>query len=163
MSDSKTTKFDELLSELTTRETSTLTVATVASSASLILLGFPDSRIQASTVLAGFLFPLMGIIYRETTIMSIDASDLRDLEDERSMGAKKGDFRRTKLDQIKQVGQVRRFMLRLLLILPSFLWLGFIPPPPLLADFLIFGCLILLWVLPACFEDSVKESWFKDK
>jgi hypothetical protein len=67
---------------INTRETSTLTIATVAASASLVLLALaanPESSFaythHAWLRFAGFLFALLGIIYRELTILTADAAD----------------------------------------------------------------------------------------
>lgn len=74
--------FDEaslLQSRISSREGSTLTVATVAASVSLVLLTLivPESKATALTYhpglrLAGCVFALLGMMYRETTIHTID-------------------------------------------------------------------------------------------
>lgn len=65
-----------------TRESSTLTIATVAASASLVLLALSASPGSYNSTthhswlrFGGFLFALLGILYRETTILTIDAQD----------------------------------------------------------------------------------------
>ena len=67
---------------INTREASTLTIAAVAASASLVLLALaasPESSYahthHAWLRFAGFLFALLGILYRETTILTVDAAD----------------------------------------------------------------------------------------
>jgi len=65
-------------SRLSTRETSTLTVATVAASASLVVLQLTVTDKATSHAwlrLAGFLFALLGFLYRETTIYTADIEE----------------------------------------------------------------------------------------
>jgi len=64
-------RFQEILASLNTRESSALTVATVATSASLVLYGLSPGQ-NIVTYVAGVLFPIVGFLYRELTIFSID-------------------------------------------------------------------------------------------
>jgi len=57
--ESEDRRFQELLSSLSTRESSTLVIATVASSASFVLLGISPVSPHA---FSGFLFPIAGLI-----------------------------------------------------------------------------------------------------
>ena len=68
-----------VMGRINTRETSTLTVATLAASVSLVLLALvvplstPNARIYHLWLrLAGFLLALLGVLYRETTIHTVD-------------------------------------------------------------------------------------------
>jgi len=66
---------EELIANQSTRQSSTLIIATVASSASLILLGAYSSSASTLSIaslerLAGFLFPIAGLLYRELTVLS---------------------------------------------------------------------------------------------
>jgi len=115
-------KFQELLAEVTTRANTTLTIAVLASSASLVLFGIanrtnPDFELISS---AGVLFPVLGVLYRELTILSIDTADLSDLASIRGFPAT--ELARNKL-LVRAVGQFRRATLRILLIFPSALWI----------------------------------------
>jgi len=67
-------------SRLNSREASTLTFSTVASSASLLLFGLaaqPNFPIASYPLLflVGILFPVLGFLYRELTIHTVDKND----------------------------------------------------------------------------------------
>jgi len=82
-------RFQDVKDALHTREDSSNLIATVASSASIILLGafisvptdnLNFTRYGITIEWAGFLFPLIGEVYRELTTLTIDAADLDDLK-----------------------------------------------------------------------------------
>jgi hypothetical protein len=118
-------RFQGLLSELNTRENSTLALATLASSASLVLLGLvanPSATIGRGFLeKLGMLFPLLGILYREVTIFTIDRADYSDL---RAILSDIG-FARNKGKLKSTAKLVRRFIVRILLVLPLFIWLTY--------------------------------------
>lgn len=68
-----------ILGRLNARESSTLTIATVAASASLILLSLVIDRKlgteYAWLYLVGIGFAILGIFYREVTFLSIDQAE----------------------------------------------------------------------------------------
>ena len=110
-------RFQELISQLSTRESSTLVVATVASSASLVLLGIGTGQEPLAHFWAGFLFPVGGEIYRELTIFTIDRSDSLELA---NLSQKESTFSHSKWSWTRHL---RRFAIRLFLLGPSLLWL----------------------------------------
>lgn len=73
--ENKQSKYETVRDNLNTRENSTLVVATVASSASLILLTTTSFHCYA------LVFALLGILYRELTIFSSDRRDHAFLRD----------------------------------------------------------------------------------
>ena len=69
---------DVLIARTNTRETSTLTIVTVAASASLILLGlYSQDSLQPSWIIGGLgmAFPILGLIYRTITYYTIQKDD----------------------------------------------------------------------------------------
>jgi len=105
---------DLLLARINTRETSTLTIVTVTSSASLVLLGL--AGVSGSGIvlvhpwlrLGAFAFAMFGILYREITILTIDFRDLKELYE-----------LEPRLKQEYQPGRrSRSFLLRLLFLSP---------------------------------------------
>jgi len=81
-------EYETLRERLNTRENSTLTFSTVTASASFILLSFFVNSNQSSEdsfFFLGIIFTFLGIIYRESTIFTIDRVEskrLRQLESE---------------------------------------------------------------------------------
>ena len=114
-------KFQVAVSGLNTRENSTLGVATTAASASLVLFGLENlSPLQQGIISwAGLVFSILGIGYRELTILTIDTIQLRDL---RKFLGRKEPIWPNKWFWI--FGQARRLMVRMLLFTPSLLWLS---------------------------------------
>ena len=74
-------KSDKLiLSRINTRESSTLTFATVGASASLVVLGLTIENSYPWWIpYVGIAFALLGFVYREITIWSIDRTDYNQL------------------------------------------------------------------------------------
>ncbi|MGD0176672.1 MAG: hypothetical protein ABSC50_07600 [Candidatus Bathyarchaeia archaeon] len=103
---------DLLVARISTRETSTLTVATVTSSASLVLLGLAGvpnpSAPHPWLRLGAFAFAMLGILYREITILTIDLRDWKRLYE--LVPQLKQEFRPGRWS--------RRFLVRLLLLSP---------------------------------------------
>jgi len=75
--------FDHLVTRTQTRETSTLTITTIASSASLVLIGlfcYINSDLRLLFGIMGFLYPLVGITYREITYWTIQKDDYSEIK-----------------------------------------------------------------------------------
>lgn len=124
MSDDK--MFDYILARSRTRESSTLTVATVASSASLILLALymqiitqPDFWLtQDQDILiktAGCIFIVLGIAYRDFTALTIHGDDEHWLRHQAGITGNRV-LGRT-FDDIRSV------LIRSLLLLPFLAWI----------------------------------------
>ena len=112
MSDDR--RFDYLLTRIRTRESSTLVIATVASSASLILFGIGYKSPLPYPVLevAGWGIPLLGVLYRELTSLTnqADENEVRNLLPRRDN------------HHIGVVGLFREYFFVILLLIPSYLW-----------------------------------------
>ena len=73
---------DVLIARTNTRETSTLTIVTVAASASLILLGlYSQDSLQPSWIIVvlGMAFPILSLIYRTITYYTIQKDDYEEI------------------------------------------------------------------------------------
>lgn len=74
------------VSRIATRESSTLTFATVAASSSLVVLALVIDRKPQSVYpwvsVIGMLFSLLGTVYREATVWSIDNAEYEEISDE---------------------------------------------------------------------------------
>lgn len=108
-------RFQRVLSSLTTRESSTLVIASLASSTSLVLLGLTLTEV-VSKDLAGFLLPIAGLTYRESTLFTIDYKDLDELNYYTE------GMRRDPRGFV-WVSHLRRLLVRFFLLSPSSLWL----------------------------------------
>jgi hypothetical protein len=76
--ENKRLMYETIRDNINTRENSTLVVATVASSASLLLMTLNS---QTSHYCLGLLFALLGILYRELTILFSDNPDYKRLHE----------------------------------------------------------------------------------
>jgi hypothetical protein len=138
-------------SRLNTRENSTLTIATVASSASLVLIGLAKPTDSNYPLLAagGVLFPLIGLLYREVTILTVDHSDLDLL----------GQWVHWWSPPITAYNYLRRMLLRLLLTMPVLVWFmtapvnAFSSPAFVVILFLV----IALTAIEAAWNDPLKK------
>ncbi len=118
-------RLQELQGDLNTRESSTLVIATVASAASLTLLGIAGlttARINGLWIL-GVLFPIAGIGYRELTIFSIDRQQYLELV--RLVATRRPIPSITSAEFWFK--QIRRWGLRVLLLSPAALWVSSYP------------------------------------
>lgn len=113
-------RFQELLSKVTARESSTLVVATVASSASLVLLGFTISH-ESLLYWSGVFFPIGGFAYRELTIFYVDRYDYEELRQLVGTPLKTSRWRKSQY--------FRSWLLRIFLIAPSLIWLAAFTTP----------------------------------
>lgn len=72
-------RVQRLISELSSRENSTLVVSTIAASASLAVLAFSIPIINEPmfnwAFLMGVIFSFVGLLYREVTVLLVDSSD----------------------------------------------------------------------------------------
>ncbi len=111
---------DELIADLHTRESSTLVVATVASSASLVLLGiYPSATSNLPIALlenwAGFFFPIFGLFYRDLTVFTIDYANSKELHELTGHSTPYPGW-------VRAATHVRRWVLRSFLAVPSAFW-----------------------------------------
>ena len=133
MSDRDQNEFNYKLQRSRTRESSTLTIATVASSASLVLLGLyvqvltdwnwteKYEEIRMWVVIMGTLFALIGILYRDVTAFTIHR------DDECSLRIKMGccNKKKASLNEIPDREKshiIRAGSLHFLLIIPLLAW-----------------------------------------
>ncbi len=113
---SRNQRFEQLLAQLTQRESSTLTIVTVASSASLVLLGVALTMATSPPNWlggAGYFFPLAGLSYRELTIFTVDRRNLNEIRWITGYDMKASQ---------QPARHLRRFMVLAIVVLPSFLW-----------------------------------------
>ena len=109
-------EYETVRDKLNTRENSTLVVATVASSASLVLLTALESP---QFHYYGLVFALLGILYRELTIFSSDRSDHAFLRIKCSEYLPKTESQNNILKYWdKEARPIRSFVFRVLLALP---------------------------------------------
>ena len=89
----------------------------------MVLLGIADPKRGDFPLLslAGFMFPVLGILYRELTILTIDKADLTDLRYSRDYFS--NSLLRERSIAVKWVRPFRRAILRIMLLVPSSLWL----------------------------------------
>lgn len=139
--DAEGRRFVELENSLHSREGSTTLIATVASSASVVLLSsFNFEGFSQIILLVGFFFPVIGEVYRELTITSIDAIDYAELRTMLPHLLRDSD---EVVKRFKMHTGFRRGAIRLLLLLPSLVW-GYVywrtaTKPPLETEPLVLG------------------------
>lgn len=121
--------YDQLLARKETRESSTLSLVTLASSASLILFIFflnDEGEHRVLINILGILFPLIAIIYREINFYYIQAHDNTVLN---AILLKEFDGTDEQKKEIKNVIQykkyrrLKKFLLRFLAVLPVLGWI----------------------------------------
>jgi hypothetical protein len=113
-------RVQRLISELSSRENSTLIVSTIAASASLAILAVATQHGNAppfdSTFLIGIAFSFIGFIYREVTVFFVDLQDYRSL----NLNARP----LTSSDRSRKIAVFSRmFIIRFLLLMPIAAWL----------------------------------------
>jgi hypothetical protein len=142
------------LSRINTRESSTLTFATVASSSSLVVLALTMERnlgaLYPWLAWFGSLFGVLGFIYRELTLLSVDWVEHRKLSP--SLRRRIEEERSGAWMQIATFA--RRSVVRFFLLLPSGAWIAFVANLEanlclelLLLVFLLFSMLLSLYHL----------------
>lgn len=144
-----------VLSRLSTRESSTLTFASVASSASLVVLTLTIERgaYHCLLELFGMAFAILGIMYREATFFS-DQKEYCMLTSrfrERLERAHQSKFQ-------KGITLLRRFIVRLFLYLPIVAWVAFFNPTYLWCVSVFVLALAMFpslpWFIPKCIEEK---------
>jgi len=150
-----------------TRETSTLTIATVASSASLILLGvffnipIDDQYHRWLLGIMGFVFPLIGLAYREVTYYTIQEHDFN--ETKKIMVEKFG-MKEAKYNEIVKYQKgswIRGILFRSLVILPVLFWIFIASPSNVFVSIIItFSLIVGFGLLAKCrnSHDSKREK-----
>lgn len=156
-------RFFELENSLHSREGSTTLIATVASSASVVLLAsFNFEGFSQIILLVGFIFPVIGEVYRELTITSIDAVDYAELRTMLPHLLRDSD---EIAKRFKMYAGFRRGSIRLLLLLPSLVW-GYVywrtaVKPPLETEPVVLGlgfvALVIIVLTLGRYEDERKE------
>ncbi len=113
-------QIQRLISELSTRENSTLVVCTIAASVSLAILAVAMQSINApwfgSSFVMGFAFSLLSFLYRETTIFFVDSKDYTSLKSSLPPLAQSAKTAKT-------ATFVRMFIMRFLLLMPMAAWI----------------------------------------
>jgi len=164
--------YDQLLARKESRESSTLTMVAIASSASLLLFIFyvgnldkitPDLILSNIIQIIGIVFPLLGIFYREITFRSIQAHDntilnailLRDVPD-----VSQHDIIRDVVIKYERYRTIRQILLYSLLMIPVLAWI-------FLYDYFIGGIIdfiiiLLIISLPIPLQRSTKEDRFPE-
>lgn len=143
----KQTKYETIRDRVNTRENSTLVVATVASSAALVLLtAFDSSQFHCYALV----FALLGISYREITIFSIDRRDhnfLRNSSFHPTYSTTESDNKHVLfLDEFARI--LRSFIFRFLLVLPVnlFVLISYLGCLGLIIVFLIIPAILVILV-----------------
>jgi hypothetical protein len=112
-------QIQRLISELSTRENSTLVVSTIAASVSLAVLAVAMQSTGApwfgSAFVMGFAFSLLSFLYRETTILFVDSKDYTSLNSSLRPTAQT-------IKVGKTATSVRMFIMRFLLLMPMAAW-----------------------------------------
>lgn len=124
--------YDQILARKETRESSTLTMVTMASSASLILFVFvmgeniEDSLLHLLIPILGILFPLVAIAYREISFYYIQAHDNTILNAILLKELKVTNEEKNEINNVikyKNGTRAKKFLGRLLMGLPIFGWI----------------------------------------
>lgn len=148
---------------INTRESSTLTFATVAASSSLVVLTL---ALQSNVVTSypwlesvGIMFSILGFAYREATIWSLDRTEYELLK----AGKLKPLFEREKKGGLRFASILRRSIVRLFLLLPFAAWLA--ATWNLGASYLCFGLLItiiaLISIIPSIIDPKPTQDTTK--
>lgn len=120
MSDREQIQVQRLISELSSRENSTLVVSTITASVSLAILVVAIPSANApwfnSAFLMGIIFSFMGFIYRELTILLVDSKDYKSLNLHAPPLSSSDKSR-------KGATFFRMFTIRFLLLMPIAAWL----------------------------------------
>lgn len=121
--------YDQLLARKESREIATLTMTTLASSASMILFIFflqDDSPYRNIVHVLGILFPLLAIGYREINFYYIQAHDntvLNAILLKEFKGTKEEKKEVEGIIKYKKYRRLKKFLLRFLFTLPIFGWI----------------------------------------
>ena len=119
--------FQYLISRIQVRETSTLTVAAIASSASLILMGLfgTESGLINAISLIGFLSPIIGFLYFEITFatqQSWDYDSIREIIDKEATQFKEDKRNKIIIGKNRTEVLPKQALWRILLALPVIGW-----------------------------------------
>lgn len=114
-------RLQRLISELSSRENSTLVFSTIAASASLAIIALLwESTMTEWFDLAfwmGLLFSLAGFLYREATILGID------IEDYKILNLSVPTLRERSNKRVRTLNFFRMFIIRLFLLIPIGTWI----------------------------------------
>lgn len=153
-----------ILTQLATRESSCLTFATVASSSSLIILTLVIERELGPSYfwlnVIGIGFGLLGVLYRELTIFTVDLTEYRLL----TLGfCAKLREARTATKWLRFTRMVRRVIPRFFLLMPLGAWLIFMwkLDAYLPSSALLFAVLLLVSILISLFDPATKNTGSK--
>ena len=135
-----------MISELSSRENSTLVVSTLAASVSLSILAFvlqPNgSKVFDVAMIMGLLFAMIGFSYREATILGVDTKDYAKLNE--YAPSLRGEATRKR----KAINFLRMFLIRFLLLIPVATWI------------LVMYDLGMSWIIPTCITIGAVSSLF---
>jgi len=141
----KQTKYETVRDRVNTRENSTLVVATVASTAALVLLtAFDSSQFHCYA----FIFAFLGILYREITIFFPDRLDHNYLKSTR-FHPSDYDINAGYWNTVAR--NIRSFIIRLLLVLPLIIF-------SLFNYNVLYALTVLLLVIPFALEISMMSD-----
>jgi hypothetical protein len=136
----KDSQIQRLLSELSTRENSTLVVSTVAASASIAILAI---RLESAKTewffllfCLGFIFSLLGLLYREATVFGVEKENYEILNSLVPVHAS----RNSRL--LKTLNLCRMLLVRTLLAVPCVAWVS-ISFPETTAETIVIFCAIV--------------------
>lgn len=130
--------FDYVLTRVRTRESSTLVIATVTTSASLVFFALASDSKFIDPILIPFIpwiavfTAWLGIAYREVTILTIDQADYNDIHcmlknEQRSLRYHRARYFTFMCKKIPYSGLARGIIFRIFLLLPTlFLLLPFL-------------------------------------
>jgi len=139
-------QIQRMISELSSRENSTLVVSTLAASVSLSILAFAiqpmGSRLFDVAMIMGLLFSVIGFSYREVTILGVDIRDYDKLNE--YAPSLRGESTRRR----KSVNFLRMFLVRFMLLIPVATWI------------LVIYDLGIIWIIPMCITIGAVSSLF---
>ncbi len=135
------------VSRIATRESSTLTFATVGASSSLVVLALVIDRTPQSVYpwlsLIGMLFSILGIIYREATFWSIDKAEYEEISDElHNLIEKQRESIRGRVFAL-----IRRVAVRFFLWVPFIAWLTWFLKLVSICAYLLLAVFLLVSVM----------------
>lgn len=137
VSENKSQKVQVLVAEISARENSTLVISTVAASASLAIMSVVVQNGNVSRPELGgiaLLFSIVGFLYREVTILSVERQDYIELD--KHLGFLK---RRSNHTQ-KMFILARMYSVRVLLLIPMVAWSLIMSPGELVVPVIILTC-----------------------
>lgn len=141
-----------------TRETSSLTIATIAASASLILLGIffqIDKEVENYDYIRwlvgiiGFVFPVIGLAYKEVTDYTIQEHDFEESKKILVGKLRLPEEEHEEIVHYKRGRWIRSILFRSLAVLPALFWILIASPSHVIIASVIAFSLIVAFSLPS--------------